>query len=213
MADHPNPSNRFDREAGTWDANPVRMQLATAVADAMLTRLDLQPQFEILDYGTGTGLIALRLKPHVRKIVAADVSPGMLAELEAKLRQSGIQGIEPLRWDAEHDPLPPRRFDAVVSSMTFHHLADVPAILRVFYKLTVPNGRLAVADLDSENGEFHPDPAGVHHRGFSREALQRQIAAAGFGGIEICTAHTVHKPSAGGEFKKYPVFLLTARKE
>ena len=74
----------FDAAALTWDADEARVRMSTAIADAMLARLHCTGEETVLDYGTGTGIIALRLAPRVRRVIAADSSRGMLDVLERK---------------------------------------------------------------------------------------------------------------------------------
>jgi len=67
---------------------------------------------------------------------------------------------------------------------------------------------VALADLDSEDGSFHPpETQGVFHAGFDRDELGATLARHGFGDIRFVTAHTVVK-----EQGSYPVFLVTASK-
>jgi putative AdoMet-dependent methyltransferase len=68
--------------------------------------------------------------------------------------------------------------------------------------------RVALADLDEEDGSFHPEDAqGVHHAGFNREAFMGKLEAHGFKDIRFVTAHTASK-----EEKGYPIFLALATK-
>jgi len=89
--------------------------------------------------------------------------------------------------------------------MTLHHIADVPALFHEFRRHLRPGGRVALADLDEEDGSFHGDPTGVHHRGFSRQQIQAWLETAGFHGIQLETAVVARK-----EGKDFPVFLATA---
>jgi hypothetical protein len=69
-----------------------------------------------------------------------------------------------------------------------------------------PGGQVALADLDSEPGTFHPtEMQGVFHSGFDRAALQSILAKHGFHDIRFTTAITVQK-----EGRQYPVFLVVA---
>jgi len=54
----------FDKEASTWDA-PPRIKLAQDVSKAILGRLHLTQDMDILDFGCGTGLVSLH---HVKEI-------------------------------------------------------------------------------------------------------------------------------------------------
>jgi tRNA (cmo5U34)-methyltransferase len=204
----------FDAEAATWDQNQPRLQMALGVADAMADHLRLTGDEVTLDYGTGTGVVALRLAPHVKEMVCADSSRGMLEVLDGKIRASGrvnartmLLDLEEKRADAE---LP--RFDVVVSSMAMHHIADTGALLRSFFSMLVPKGRIALADLDRERGDFHSDNTGVQHFGFDRDQLEALAAAAGFDEVATRTAYRMTKTTAAGIEREFPLFLLTGRR-
>ena len=109
--------------------------------------------------GPVTGNIALNLYPHVKKIIAVDSARNMLAMLAGKLEKEGIMSIEPREWSIGQDTTDLPRFDRIVCSMTLHHVRDTSEAAQVFYELLVPGGQIAIADLDSENGEFHAGPA------------------------------------------------------
>ncbi len=63
---------------------------------------------------------------------------------------------------------PAGQFDLVVTAMTLHHIADVPGFLARLGHLLRKDGRLAVADLVTEDGSFHA-PMTVPHNGFDPE--------------------------------------------
>jgi SAM-dependent methyltransferase len=96
--------------------------------------------------------------------------------------------------------------------MTLHHIHDVQGLLARLANILAPGGRLALADLDREDGTFHGDMEGVAHHGFERAAFEDWLRAAGLEDIAIRTAHVMHKSVADGESREYPIFLATARK-
>jgi len=166
----------------------------------------------VLDYGAGTGLISLALHRHVSKILATDSSRGMLDVLAGKTKAAGITNIEPLLLDLEDPAAKPPTVDIVVSSLTLHHVRDIPRLARIFYSMIKPGGRIAVADLLTEAGDFHPDNTGVYHFGFAADWLGQTFAAAGFADLHTAIAYTIRRPVASGETKDFPVLLLTAAK-
>jgi len=208
-----NPGRRdFNKSAGEWERDASRLKMTAALAEAIITGLDWTPDLIAMDYGAGTGLVTLRIQPLVARVVAVDTSPGMLGVLEKKIAEAGLTNVSLRIWDVEKDPLPEDRFDLIVSTMTFHHLRDIPTVLARFLELLNPGGRMAVADLDTEAGDFHADPTGVWHFGFGRDELKAQFEAAGFSTVRTATAHRLERPGAGGKPKEFSFFLLTASK-
>ncbi|MCX6689965.1 MAG: class I SAM-dependent methyltransferase [Methanoregula sp.] len=204
-------SEYFEQAAIVWDKDPNRVQMAKTIADAMIHALHFQGTEIIMDYGTGTGLVALQCRQHVRHIVAVDSSPKMLAVLNEKLAVEGITNIEPREWSVGEDTSVLPRFDCIVSSMTLHHVRDTIFAARTFHSLLVPGGRIAIADLDAENGEFHEKPGIAEHDGFDRKQLERIFSRAGFVDIRFAEAATIAKPSSRtGKIRNFPIFLLTA---
>ena len=200
-------TSSFDARARTWDDDPRRVKLAESIFAALERAVPLRAEWTALDYGAGTGLLALALAARVRRVLAVDSSAGMLAVLAQKAQASGAN-VETLRADFANDPLPAGPFDLVASAMTLHHVADVAGLLRKFFALLAPGGRIALADLDTEDGSFHgPDAPGVHHHGFDRAALARQLAAAGF--IDVRFSDAARSEKNG---RVYAVFLAAARK-
>lgn len=204
--------NRFDQQAAEWDNNPGRVALAHGIAAAMLQAVPFERTWRALDCGAGTGLLTLNLLPHLAKVCATDASAGMLAQLQKKIAAASLRKVTTLLWNADADPCPQSGFDLVCSSMVLHHLRDVPAALQRMVTALRPGGWLAVADLETEDGSFHPDPTGVYHPGFAPESIARWLAAAGCTNISTRTAYTLSKPDASGREHSYPISLATARR-
>ena len=195
----------FEAKAADWDANDRRTRLAAAIGASMLDRVQLHEQMRVMDFGAGTGLIAAQIAPLVEQLVAVDTSPAMLEKLAAKAELEGR--VETVCRDILEDPLD-TPFDLIVSAMTLHHVEDTSRLLQRFNQQLKPAGMLALADLDKEDGSFHPEGTeGIFHFGFDRDALRAELQSQGFEQIDFATAHTMERNE-----KNYPVFLVTARK-
>jgi SAM-dependent methyltransferase len=198
-------SQYFDEKAADWDADERRKRLSSAIGSSILAHIPLHDRMEVLDFGAGTGLISAYVAPRVHKIIAVDTSEAMLAALAAKPELRGK--VEGVCVDITRTPLD-ARFDLVISAMTLHHVPDTAALIESLADHLKPGGRLALADLDTEDGSFHSnDAAGVFHHGFDRGELQTMLEMRGFQDIRFFTAHTVVEDE-----KRYPVFLVTAAK-
>jgi SAM-dependent methyltransferase len=196
-------SQYFDEKAVEWDTDDRRKQLSSAIGSSILAHIPLDDRMDVLDFGAGTGLISAYVAPRVNKIVAVDTSEAMLAALAAKQELRGR--VEAVCVDITRNPLD-ARFDLIISAMAMHHVPDTAELIQSFADHLKPCGRLALADLDTEDGRFHPDEAtGVFHHGFDRGELQAILEMHGFRDIHFFTAHTVVKDE-----NRYPVFLVTA---
>lgn len=196
-------NDHFKDKAHDWDARPIPAQISAGVFDALTKAIELSPTQTVMDFGAGTGLVCTKLAPLVERVLAVDISQAMLDELAAKPELAGK--VEIFCQDILEAPLG-READVVVSAMALHHIEDTPAVLRTLRDHLVPGGYVALADLDSEEGDFHsPGTKGVFHNGFDRDALGALIEETGFDAPTFVTACEVDKNG-----KRYPIFLVTA---
>ena len=202
----------FDHKAGDWDANPMHVERANAIAECMRQQAHLTPSMHGFEFGCGTGLLSFALRDAFGKITLADTSSGMLDVLRDKIAAAGIANMHPLRIDLTADALPAERYDVVYSAMTLHHIPDTRRILEVWREILAEGGTLCIADLDAEDGSFHDDPAGVHHNGFDRIDLADMLAGLGFTDINAADAAVIVKPTKCCGDRPFGVFLMTARK-
>jgi ubiquinone/menaquinone biosynthesis C-methylase UbiE len=200
-------NNRFDEVASTWDEEPRRLELASAVAAAVRRSVPLSPDLQVLDFGCGTGLVTLALQPFVGRITGADSSEGMLGQLRRKIAAKTLANVDAVRIDAVAADVPDERYDVIVSSMALHHVEDLAPLFRRFHELLRTGGRVALADLDREDGTFHDDARGVFHLGFDRAEVVSLLAGAGFDSVEATTATVTRKNG-----REYTIFLVTGRR-
>jgi SAM-dependent methyltransferase len=199
--------SNFDDRAPEWDT-PERQQRALVVAAAIRSAVPLTQATRMIEVGAGTGLLGLALAGDVGEVVLAEPSQGMLAVAREKLADRAYSHVSAVPFDLLADPPPGGPFDLAVSLLVLHHLADTRGALGAVRELLLPGGRMALADLDEENGSFHgPDAEGIHHRGFARAHLLELARAVGFVDVAIQTATELQR-----EGRRYPVFLLLGRR-
>jgi ubiquinone/menaquinone biosynthesis C-methylase UbiE len=202
----------FNKAAATWDDNPGRVKLANDVAQAIIGTIRPGPAMDVLDFGCGTGLLTLALQPHVRSITAVDSSQGMIDVLDAKIKAQDKKNVRTRRIDLEQGDVIPGSFDLAASSMTFHHIKDTGMLLDRIAGVLKPAGKIAIADLDSDEGKFHDSNEGVFHFGFDRHMMRKAFEAAGFVSVRNRTAAIMQKPGADGTVRTFTVFLMTGEK-
>ena len=202
----------FDGAAATWDENPGRVKLAEEVVQTIVQKIGLRKDMHLLDFGCGTGLLSLLLRPHVGMVTGVDSSTGMLDVFHKKIEQFSVAGVQTEFVDLEQGGILTGQYDLVVSNMTFHHVQDTQALLHKLQAVVKPGGILAVSDLDSEDGQFHGDNTGVFHLGFDREQMLEQFKKAGCIDFSCATAAEIKKPVDNGQMRTFTVFLAIGHK-
>ncbi len=202
----------FDQDAANWDQLPRRVKLAQDIAQTMVRELNPTPDMDVLDFGCGTGLLTLALQPLVRSITGVDSSQGMLDVFQTKIKEQHLNNVKANHLDLDKGDALTGSYHLIVSSMTLHHIKNISFLLKQFYSILLPEGILAIADLDLEDGKFHSNNDGVFHFGFNREKLRKAFAEAGFNNIQDLTAAEIDKEALNKEMLQFTVFLMTGMK-
>lgn len=199
------PKDFFSEKAKDYDNEKSRTKNVSDIAQTILNEISFAKEMSIMDFGSGTGLLLSEIAPYVGEITAVDISPAMTEVLHSKMEEIKCP-IQIVQMDLTKGSLD-KKFDAIISSMTIHHIEDVLSLFQKFHSLLKEDGIIAIADLDSEDGSFHTEDTGVFHNGFDREEFIQMAKNAGFKDIKIQTASTIAKPN-----NNYSVFLITAKK-
>ncbi|MFC1553491.1 class I SAM-dependent DNA methyltransferase [candidate division KSB1 bacterium] len=202
----------FDEFSADWDKDQVRVKRSEEIADKLVFLLPLEPEMEILDFGGGTGNVTLKLVPHVKKITMIDTSEGMIDIFRNKLKEQNINNVELKAMDAQEEEIGDYIYDIIVSTMTFHHVKNLPLVLERLYRSLKDSGRIAVVDLVKESGDYHGTGSAVEHHGFNKETMIDLFRKAGFKEIDHSIIYTVNKTTENGKNKDFPLFLVSAEK-
>jgi ubiquinone/menaquinone biosynthesis C-methylase UbiE len=202
----------FNKDAASWDQNPLRVKLANDVFTAISARVPLNASMRVMDFGCGTGLLTLGVAPFVGTVTGVDSSRGMLDVLRIKISDQKINNTTTSFLDLEKGDTLAGSYNLIVSSMTLHHVERIGPILEQFYRCLVSDGYLCIADLDPDEGLFHDDKIGVFHSGFERTAMGGAFVGAGFDRVTDATAAEVVKTTSNGEMRRFTVFLMTGQK-
>ena len=136
----PSKSIAFDRAASYYDETRGFPPGEEAPIAALFAAAGgLVPSSRVLEFGVGTGRIALPLARHVRAIVGIDLARPMLDRLRAK--QTG-EPVHLAQADATRLPFAPGVFDAAVAVHVFHLIAAWQDVLREIDRVLRPGGVL-----------------------------------------------------------------------
>jgi demethylmenaquinone methyltransferase/2-methoxy-6-polyprenyl-1,4-benzoquinol methylase len=126
--------------------------------DIGLQKLAARPGESILEIGFGTGHCLLTLAQAVGamgSVCGIDLSDGMLAIAQNRLRQAGLsERVDLYLGDAAALPFANGRFDAVFMSFTLELFdsPEIPLVLDQCYKVLRSGGRLALVSLVKQPG-------------------------------------------------------------
>jgi ubiquinone/menaquinone biosynthesis C-methylase UbiE len=189
--------NEFDEKAATWDDDPERVKRAEVIADHLASAVDLTGINSALEYGSGTGLLSFCLKDKIVAITLMDDSEEMTKMAIKKCNEQGVDNLFPVKGDLITGPLPETKFDLIFILLTLHHIDDVKMLLGKFNASLSPSGKLAIIDLEKEDGSFHDGP--FHgHKGFGRTDLENMLRGAGFVAEHYEVCYNIEKETEEG---------------
>lgn len=99
----------------------------------------LKPDDCVLELGAGTGSTAVRLAPHVARVLVTDISPNMIAIARKRFDEAGLSNgdfaVADCLAEDIHGP-----FDVVLAHNVLHLVEDLSGVLRRVHELTRPGG-------------------------------------------------------------------------
>lgn len=107
-----------------------------------LTRAYFRSDMQVLEIGCGTGSTAIEHAPHVRHILATDVSENMLAIGRAKAEQAGIDNVDFQCVSVAGLSVADESMDMVLALNILHLLPDWRQVLSQLYRMLAPGGLL-----------------------------------------------------------------------
>jgi SAM-dependent methyltransferase len=134
----------------------------------------------VADIGAGNGYYVFRLAKRVGptgRVIAEDITPDYLADLDKKVRESGQTNITVARGEA-HDPrLPAASLDAAVLVHMYHEISQPYGLLHNLAPAMKPGGRVGIVDANDIPSRHGTPP----------KLLRCELAAAGYKEISLMT--------------------------
>ncbi|QWC20420.1 class I SAM-dependent methyltransferase [Halorubrum sp. 2020YC2] len=120
VAEH---AERFSEKAAAYDDS--KSDEYHACASLVIDHAAPEADDVVLDLGAGTGAIALGVAGDAERVLARDISEGMMEEGRRKAADRGLDNVE-FAYGEFRDPglEPDQRVDIVTSNFALHHLAD-----------------------------------------------------------------------------------------
>ena len=135
----PRHARFWDRIAKRYARSPISDE-ATYQKKLAMTRELLSPDMELLEFGCGTGSTALVHAPHVKHILATDISEKMIAIAQQKAGEQKIENVTFQRAELEDLPNHADSYDVVLGLSILHLVSDRDATISRAYKMLKPGG-------------------------------------------------------------------------
>lgn len=116
-----------------------------------LSRLGFEAGMEVLDAGSGTGVVASIEQELVGSggvVVALDPSKGMLGEARKRGVRNVTQGL------GEKLPFADNQFDRVTMSYALRHVVDLKELFDEYERVLKPGGKLLILEITRPEGFF-----------------------------------------------------------
>lgn len=155
------------------------------------------PEADVVDLGAGTGRLARLLQPHVRRVIACDLSPHMLQIARDKLR-SGAGEWYVAAADHRHLPMDSQSADLIVSGWSVSYVtvwhpdswrAEADAWLKETRRVLRSGGRIILFE---SLGTGNETPQRLPHL----ENFYGWLDQAGFHSLWIRTDYRFESPEA-----------------
>ncbi|MBT8422292.1 MAG: class I SAM-dependent methyltransferase [Gammaproteobacteria bacterium] len=146
--------------------------------DLLLDALPLEPDSVVADIGAGSGYFSLRIAPRLDSgtVLAVDIQPEMLAIIEERAEESGIDNIDLVLAEERSPGLAPQSVDVAFMVDAYHEFEWPREVMQSLYSAMRPGGRVVLIEYRAEDLSVPIIP--VHK--MSAEQVKREMAAAGF---------------------------------
>src|SRR5690606_5713584 len=142
-------SGMFDEVAAGYDRTNTVLSLGNDRLWRIATTRAIAPRSgqRILDLAAGTAASSVSLARSGAEVVAADFSPGMIAE--GRRRHGGIANLSFVEADAMALPFADDEFDTVTISFGLRNVKEPKVALGELLRVTAPGGKLVICEFST----------------------------------------------------------------
>lgn len=165
--------HHFNYRAESFDS-PKNQFLADLVNAEIKQQVSELSTKSILDFGGGTGLIALPLAKQAKSVTLVDIAEKMLEQARIKVKNQKLENLHLIQQDLLLKPLE-QTYDLIIVSRVLHHMPHLDSSLAMFKEHLTLGGQLFIADYTVPDGENH---------GFIISELEETLKNHGFSDIQ-----------------------------
>jgi ubiquinone/menaquinone biosynthesis C-methylase UbiE len=176
----------FSKQAAKFGDKELTLS-SQDILNWIVENLPLDKDLRVLDVAAGTGHLGRAVAPHVREVIAIDITREMLNQARLENRKAEFQNIFLQEGSAENLPHQGDTFDLVVSRLSIHHFENPIIPLREMVRVCKASHRIGIIDLLSPEDpmvsetyndlERQRDPS--HTMALSKQQMERIVAQVG----------------------------------
>jgi len=136
----------FSKQANRFGENRLTLSSKEHLA-WMINILPLQTDICVLDVATGTGHLSRAIAPHVRQVIAMDMTPAMLKKATEEAARSNLKNILFEKGNASALRYEDASFDLVVSRLAIHHFERPEEQIKEMIRVCKPGHFISLIDL------------------------------------------------------------------
>lgn len=161
--------------AAGWLERPQRQRQERT--DLLIERMPLRPDSVVADIGAGTGYFSFPVAARVPegRVYAVDIQPEMLAVIERRVRERGIDNVETVLGSAKDPGLPRAAVDLAFIVDAYHEFSHPWEMGRAIAAALKPGGRLLLIEYRAEDPRVPIKPL---HK-MTESQARREMAAIG----------------------------------
>ena len=141
-------SRIYSSRAQSWDRGSADYRGADLVARMFARHVGNHGQLDLLDAGSGTGLVGAAIRPWARRLDGVDLSPQMCERARQKNIYDRIEQGDLIDYMRRH----PAAYDVVTSAATFIHFGDLRPVLDAAAMTLRDRGLLIFTLLENQGG-------------------------------------------------------------
>ena len=168
-------SHVMGHRAAGWLDRPMREVVERT--DLLIERLPLELDDVVADIGAGTGYFTFPIARRVPdgEVLAVDIQPEMLALLEGRAAEAGVENVRPVLGTVTDPNLPAGGVDLILIVDAYHEFSHPREMGEALVRALVPGGLLVLVEYRAEDPSV---PIKRLHR-MSEAQARKEMSAVG----------------------------------
>jgi ubiquinone/menaquinone biosynthesis C-methylase UbiE len=140
-----------------------------------IAMMELKPTDVVADIGAGTGYFSFRIARKIPqgKVLAEDIEPAMIRDLQNTIHNTGITNVEPVLGTIQDPKLPENGIDVVLFVDAYHEFDHPREMMEAIVKALKPGGRVVDLEYRAEDPAVLIKP---HHKMSEAQAIKEMSA-------------------------------------